>query len=73
VAFRPNLGECPPHARGKRVRGVLRNGMRFGFEPVANAVPAGWPADGKEGCNWDFTPEGRPSREFDIVEWEIVR
>jgi hypothetical protein len=58
VPLAPNLGECPPHAKGKRVRVVLRNGMR----------PAGsWPADGRDGCNWRLTGSG-----FDIKEWEIV-
>lgn len=59
----PNLGECPPHARGKRVKVVLRNGL---------TPPESWPASGKDGCRWELTPEGRPSRAFDIVEWEIA-
>ena len=36
----------PADAKGKRIRGVLRNGMRFGFEPVvagAGVVEAGAP------------------------------
>ena len=65
MALQPNLGELPPHAKGKRVRGVLRNGHRFGFEPVANAVPAGWLA---ETTNWRLT--GSP---FDVLEWEVAK
>ena len=60
MPWQPNLGECPPHARGKQVRVRLRNGL----EP-----PAPWPADT---TSWAFTPEGRRSRDFDVVEFEVV-
>lgn len=65
---RENHGTMPADAAGKRIRGVLRNGMRFGFEPIANAVPDGWAADGKLGCRWTLT--GHP---FDIAEFEVIR
>lgn len=58
MALQPNLGSCPPHAKGKHVRVVLRNGLR----------PAeGWAADGRGGCDWSLR-----NRPFDIMEWEIV-
>lgn len=65
--MRENKGFCPAEAKGKRIRGVLRNGMPFGFEPVANAVPDGWAADGKLGCDWRLTGHA-----FDIVQFEVV-
>jgi hypothetical protein len=63
VAFRDNRGRMPREAAGKRVQVRLRNGF---------CPPASWPADGRDGCNWAFTPEGKPSRDFDIMAWEIV-
>lgn len=57
----------PADAKGKRIRGVLANGMRFGFEPVATGAPAGWPADGPTGCRWSL--DGHP---FDIAEFEVI-
>lgn len=62
-----NHGRCPLEAEGKRIRGVLRNGTRFGFEPVANAVPAGWAADGKGACNWSLD-----LGDWSISEWEVI-
>lgn len=62
--MRENLGTMPRDARGKRIRGVLRNGMRFGFEPVANAVPDGWPA---ETTDWRLT-----GSDFDVAEFEVI-
>lgn len=67
MTLRPNPGHCPPGARGKRVRGVLRDGSRFGYAPVSNAAPLGWAADGRAGCRWEL--DGGP---FDIVQWEVV-
>jgi hypothetical protein len=60
VPFARNLGECPPHARGKHVRVKLRNGI---------CPPAPWPA---ATTNWAFTPEGRRSRDFDVAEYEVI-
>lgn len=56
--MRTNPGHCPREAAGKRVRVVLRNGMR----PAES-----WAADGKTGCRW--TLEGHP---FDIAEYEVI-
>ena len=58
--MRPNTGTMPREAKGKRIRGVLRNGYRFGFNEVAS-----WPADT---TRWSIDPP----HPFDIVEWEIV-
>lgn len=58
MAFQPNLGECPPHAKGRRVRVVLRSGRR----PVES-----WPADGPQGCDWRLT-----GSDFDIAEFEVI-
>lgn len=62
--MRENRGMCPADAKGKRIRGVLRSGRRFGFEPVASSVPAGWAA---ETTDWRIT--GSP---FDVVEFEVI-
>lgn len=62
-----NTGTLPGMAKGKRVRGILRNGQRFGFEPVSPVTPAGWPADGFGGCDWKLK-----DHPFDIVKWELV-
>lgn len=61
---RENRGTCPADAKGKRIRGVLRNGIRFGFEPVANAVPLGWAS---ETTNWRLADSP-----FDVVEFEVI-
>lgn len=66
--MQPNPGHCPREIQGKRIRGVLRNGMRFGFEPVSAASPAGWPASGQGACRWTLT-----DHPFDIAEYEVVR
>ena len=61
--MRRNEGHMPGEAAGKRVRVKLRNGR----------VPAeSWPADGKSACSWALTPEGKPSRDFDILEYEVI-
>lgn len=65
--MKPNPGHCPPEAAGKRVRGVLRNGHRFGFEPVSPDAKAGWPATGRGECRWSLTDDP-----FDIAEWELL-
>ena len=62
MPFAPNHGVMPGEAAGKWVRVKLRNGR----------ICEDWPADGKGACRWTFTPEGKPSRDFDVVEWEIV-
>lgn len=63
MPWQPNHGHMPGEAAGKRVRVKLRSGR----------IPAeSWPADGKFGCNWACTPEGKPSRDFDILEWKVV-
>jgi hypothetical protein len=62
-----NKGHLPPIAAGKRVIVRLRNGSVCGREPVGNALPNGWAADGRFGCRWELT--GSP---FDIVGWEIA-
>lgn len=58
MALSKNLGELPPHAKGKRVRVKLRNGLR----PAET-----WAADGRDGCRWSL--EGHP---FDIAEFEVI-
>lgn len=67
-----NAGTCPTRAMGKRVVVELRNGSICGDKPVSPTSPAGWPADGKQGCRWSFTKEGNPSREFDIIRYRIL-
>lgn len=62
-----NPGYCPTGAAGKRVIVKLRNGRVCGREPVGNALPAGWAADGRQGCRWSLT--GDP---FDIVAYEVL-
>jgi len=59
--MRPNPGRQPPETRGKRIRGRLRNGYRFGFNEIAD-----WPADT---TRWSI----EPPHPFDVVEWEAVR
>jgi len=63
----PNPGHCPDFARGKRVRVVLANGQRYGDHPVNAVVPAGWAADGSNGCRWS-----RSGHPFDIAEYEVI-
>lgn len=53
--MQPNLGTCPPRARGRRVAVRLRNGYRFDA-----------PADGKQGCDWSLS-----LGPFTIEEWEL--
>jgi hypothetical protein len=62
--MRTNGGHCPADAKGKRIRGILRSGLKFGFEPVSNAAPAGWSADMQ---NWRLT-----GSDFDIAEFEVI-
>jgi hypothetical protein len=63
---RQNTGHMPADAKGKRIRGVLRNGMRFGFGSLAEeGSPPGWPADS---TRWSI----EPAHPFDIVEWELI-
>ena len=59
----PNPGYVPTIAKGKRVRGILANGHRFGFEQVNPVSPLGWTADS---IRWSKT--GSP---FDVKEWEL--
>lgn len=40
--LRPNHGVMPGDVAGRRIRGVLRNGMAFGAEPVSSSAAAGW-------------------------------
>ena len=63
----PNPGHCPPEAIGKRVRGVLRKGWKFGFVPVSSDSKAGWPADGKGAADWTLS-----GSEYDIISWELA-
>jgi hypothetical protein len=62
---RTNQGKMPADAKGKRIRGKLRNGRRFGFEEVNAGQQPGWPADS---TRWSI----EPAHPFDIVEWELI-
>ena len=55
--MKPNPGQCPPDAEGRRVNVLLRNGSRG----------EGWAADGRSGCRW--STENSP---HDIVEYEVA-
>ncbi len=57
-----NPGHCPSEASGKRVRVILRNGT-----DNTKKTPSGWPADGRDGCNWS-TKLGP----FSIEQWEVI-
>jgi hypothetical protein len=62
---RQNTGHMPADAKGKRIRGVLANGMRFGFGSLAEeGAPAGWPADD---CDWKLR-----NHPFAIAEFEVI-
>lgn len=62
MPLQPNLGECPPHAKGKRVRVVLENGY-----DTAPREPGGWPADGREGCDWRLRNHPFAIKEFEVI------
>ncbi len=62
-----NPGRCPLAAQGKRVRGTLANGRRFGDVQVTPVAPLGWASDGRQGCRWTLT--GSP---FDLAEYEVI-
>ena len=53
-----NTGEKPPEAAGKRIRGVLRNGIVFGF------TTPDWAADT---TRWSII--GKP---WDLKDWELA-
>ena len=53
-----NEGKMPRGVKGKRVRVVLRNGMR---------PEESWPADGPTGCDWALT-----GSDWDIRKYEIA-
>lgn len=59
-----NPGHKPREAAGKRVRGALRCGKRFGFTPVSTTAPPGWAADD---ARWALD-----GHDYDILEWEIA-
>jgi hypothetical protein len=59
--MKPNLGEIPRRARGKRVHVRLRNGYN-----TREHEPNGWAADGPGGCRWSLQNDP-----FDIVEYDI--
>lgn len=63
-----NPGHLPGEAVGKRVRVTLANGMLAGIEPVSTVSPAGWAADGPQGCRWSRT--GAP---HDIDLYEVIK
>jgi hypothetical protein len=63
---KPNPGHLPQEAIGKRVRVLLANG-ELGRNDDNPMSPAGWPADGKNGCRWEIA--GLP---FDIAEYEVL-
>jgi hypothetical protein len=63
-----NPGHLPAEAQGKRVRVRLADGSLAGVEPVSTVSPAGWAADGRNGCRWSRT--GSP---FDIDAYEVLR
>ncbi len=63
----PNPGHCPREAAGKRVVVRLANGDVCGREPASAATPAGWPADGRQGCRWS-----RLGLPHDIADYEVV-
>ena len=54
--WKPNPGQCPREAKGKRVVVRLNNGSICGEIPITTVTPAGWAADGKQGCNWTLDP-----------------
>lgn len=62
--MKPNLGHLPPEAEGKRVRVILANGQRSGFEPVNADSPAGWRADTTR-----WTIDGV---DHDVAEYEVI-
>lgn len=72
--WRPNeRGVCPPEARGKRVKVLLRCGRIDGVKPVTATSKAGWPADrdaaGRSGPPMRWTLEGHPS---DVLFWDLA-
>lgn len=71
LEWKPNPGQLPPGARGKRVRVKLRG---TGREPVYDdhwnpMSPPGWAADGRGGCNWALD-DAYP---FSIIEYAVIR
>lgn len=66
--WKPNPGECPRDAKGKRVVVKLNNGDVCGEDPVTTVTAAGWAADGKHGANWTRDPEWP----FAIAEYYVL-
>lgn len=62
--MKADTGTCPREARGKRVRGVLRNGHAFGYEQVTVTSPLGWDA---QTTRWSLTDSP-----FDVAEFEVL-
>lgn len=60
--MKPNLGECPKSAKGRRVIVELANGKIEGVEPVSNGGPTGWDANS---ANWRIV-DGWP---WSIAYW----
>lgn len=64
--MKPNPGDLPPEAIGKRVLVRLGHGGIGRADPNPMSPP-GWAADGRGGCRW--TRIGSP---FDIAEHEVI-
>jgi hypothetical protein len=62
---RESRGSMPADAKGKRIRGVLRCGRRFGFDPVNPGQQPGWAADT---TRWGI----EPPHPFDVAEFEVI-
>jgi hypothetical protein len=71
AGFKRNDGSCPEEAKGKRVEVILRNGKIVGPEPIAQAVPGGWPADGRGACRWSRQGPNR-CKDFDILFYRVI-
>ena len=54
--WKDNPGKLPRGTAGKRVVVELENGSICGCDPVTSTLPAGWAADGKQGCCWEIKP-----------------
>lgn len=57
----------PERAAGKRVVVELRDGSIQGEKPVTPVSPAGWAADGRNGCRWTLT-----GSRADIMRYRIL-
>ncbi len=63
--MKPNKGQCPREAVGKRVIVKLRNGRIAGREQVTSVSPPGWDA---KTTRWSLTDSP-----FDVIGYEVIK